>query len=828
MSTSTSQDNTEMENIAIQLDEVSEKYLDDLGYVSSENMESAVDEVYKLAEKLLEEGIITYLEKNENNIYYELPSGVGCTYVFPEFGTASAGTEHLKVYDLADFLNDDEIVYTYGEDGFLKQFKKDFLESIDCEAKVSYQDSVSLQSPATSDSLKWLASDSVLCIFTHGYYTNKYGTSLLTGVKETKELDKEYWYDLEHKYLIYSSISGEDGTYYTATPAFFETYIHDNALEGAIIYLGACSSAKDLRLINAFLGKGANAVLGFTDIAYVIYVDYMSQVIVNLATPGLSQEIDYIYPTVYEALLEARNVYGEYDNMRMLSEDCILNWIENLVEQFGEENREEITQTVMDIWNTVRECRLVVYGNANKKLVDDMETCFDGGTGTEANPYQVHSVENLERMEYLIQNGETFDGIYIQLENDIDVTGFSGFTTFSGIFDGNGHKITGLQLSSHCHGLFNETNHAVIKNLTIEGEPLVLEADGTCPVVGVFVGEATLTTIENCVNKCDVSSVEGITGGIAGEIVASRIINCENYGTIMGDAVGGIVGIAWAYKIGIGDSPQDTVIENCTNYGTVIGQMGEKYNYFCVGGIVGCAEKGYQSTTVKLIQCINNGKVYEETESSTIGGIVGYGRGIVISACINYGEVAQREDDTAGGIAGWTEGGEVSSCEHHGTSTSGNLIGYTSANVIIDGNCVNTEEKETEVSTQETEESEQETTETPTEASTEEETTEEPIKITISGLYENFDNATVAAGRLSYIINVSISGNVDEDKVKSIISGATLTVKGPIGVSSELDYSISGNGGIIYATVSWTQIGTYSVTLNVGGTTASGIINVVK
>lgn len=60
------------------------------------------------------------------------------------------------------------------------------------------------------------------------------------------------------------------------------------------------------------------------------------------------------------------------------------------------------------------------------------------------------------------------------------------------------------------------------------------------------------------------------------------------------------------------------------------------------------------------------------------------------------------------------------------------------------------------------------------------------------------------------------------------VEGASLSVKGPSGAKSKFDYDISENGGTIYATVSWTQVGTYTVTLDVGGTKASGTINVVK
>lgn len=112
----------------------------------------------------------------------------------------------------------------------------------------------------------------------------------------------------------------------------------------------------------------------------------------------------------------------------------------------------------------------------------------------------------------------------IVLENDIDMTGKTGqtpignaATPFTGNFVGNGHTVSGLNLSGTDNvGFFGVARNATIENLTLKG---TITATGS--YVGGFVGYADLSagdfTLTNCKNYVDVSAT-GTAVRVAGFI----------------------------------------------------------------------------------------------------------------------------------------------------------------------------------------------------------------------------------------------------------------------------------------------------------------------
>ena len=108
-------------------------------------------------------------------------------------------------------------------------------------------------------------------------------------------------------------------------------------------------------------------------------------------------------------------------------------------------------------------------------------------------------------------------GKKVLLTNDISLkdTGFEPIATFNGTFDGQGHTISGLELSGAYSpvGLFSTIGkEATVKKLKVNG---VISPSGD----------------------------KGYVGGIAGD-TSGRIENCEFAGTVIGsDDVGGITGI---------------------------------------------------------------------------------------------------------------------------------------------------------------------------------------------------------------------------------------------------------------------------------------------
>lgn len=134
---------------------------------------------------------------------------------------------------------------------------------------------------------------------------------------------------------------------------------------------------------------------------------------------------------------------------------------------------------------------------------------FEGGSGTEEDPYLVSTEEQLRLM---------FDlpDCSFKLLNDIDVTGeWSGSTStlnFSGIFDGNYYTVSGLT------NYFVSTNNGTIKNTKFSGGDI-----STATVAYMNNG-----TIENCSAAANVK--EGVSKGSIEYRAAGFVY--ENKGTI--------------------------------------------------------------------------------------------------------------------------------------------------------------------------------------------------------------------------------------------------------------------------------------------------------
>lgn len=136
------------------------------------------------------------------------------------------------------------------------------------------------------------------------------------------------------------------------------------------------------------------------------------------------------------------------------------------------------------------------------------------GDGSQNNPYQIKTAGDLAWVSTKINSIEEKDKSFILL-NDIDLSGKvwqpigSEGTPFSGVFDGNGHKIFNLKSSTHetfgSYGLFGATNNAIIKDLTVEN--FIFDIQNNTNLVGNIVGKAENTYIINCQDNTDDNNV---------------------------------------------------------------------------------------------------------------------------------------------------------------------------------------------------------------------------------------------------------------------------------------------------------------------------------
>ena len=163
--------------------------------------------------------------------------------------------------------------------------------------------------------------------------------------------------------------------------------------------------------------------------------------------------------------------------------------------------------------------------------------------------YTVTSADGLMNIAKLVNGGKT--DINITLDTDIDLTGknwtpigTSFSNKYTGTFDGGGHTIKGLTVTTNDQfvGLFGYLDKAgTVKNVVMEGIQItsnhVLMSGNTGGVVGYSWG-----TIENCSVSGSVSGTVYV-GGVVGAQIGGSITGCSSSATVKGMVdVGGVAG----------------------------------------------------------------------------------------------------------------------------------------------------------------------------------------------------------------------------------------------------------------------------------------------
>lgn len=279
------------------------------------------------------------------------------------------------------------------------------------------------------------------------------------------------------------------------------------------------------------------------------------------------------------------------------------------------------------------------------------------------------------------------DGVYV-LEADIDLTGVTWTpignpktqtaipynTTealadpFTGVFDGAGHKITGLSMfvniqTTQTMGLFGSISGATVKNLTIEDAKLSVSGSGICTnhvALGFVSGMTVESTIENV----------HVTGTIDGFAVSTASRNV---------AVGGITGFML-------NTAKTSTIKDCSFGGKVTLDVGEKYSNNSTtmfAGIVG----GVSSVSKKLLyltNCTNNAEF--KVKSHRCAGIICNAFFTIADGCVNNGHIeCDYSDDYVANVTGVRMGGIMAYCSSQGNS------GQTIQNCVNNGDIVTEE-----------------------------------------------------------------------------------------------------------------------------------------
>ena len=208
----------------------------------------------------------------------------------------------------------------------------------------------------------------------------------------------------------------------------------------------------------------------------------------------------------------------------------------------------------------------------------------------------------------------------------IGETSGTGTNAFAGTFDGQGHTISDLSITTLPSGavrtgLFGTTYGGVVKDFTIKGSiTLSTGNSGTNSGIGGAIGATkNRTAVSGVTSYVNISNTSANAlvhvGGVVGELYSSTAKQCLYFGSInlqnASDSIGGVV------------------------------------------GYINNSEIGY---------CANLGTVKTATEGAYVGGVLGYlnneyGK---VHNCYNYGSVKNGGGNHCGAIIGWLRDGTAS------------------------------------------------------------------------------------------------------------------------------------------------------------------------
>ena len=166
--------------------------------------------------------------------------------------------------------------------------------------------------------------------------------------------------------------------------------------------------------------------------------------------------------------------------------------------------------------------------------------------------YTVTSADGLMNVAELVNGGKT--DINITLDKNIDLTGKDWTpigtnydNSYKGTFDGGGHTITGLTVTTYDKyaGLFGWLNSAgTVKNVVMEGVQIQITNNHSSGFAGGVVGNSW-GTIENCSVSGSVNG-EVYVGGVVGKQTSGSMTGCSSSATVKGTVnVGGVAGESW-------------------------------------------------------------------------------------------------------------------------------------------------------------------------------------------------------------------------------------------------------------------------------------------
>ena len=292
------------------------------------------------------------------------------------------------------------------------------------------------------------------------------------------------------------------------------------------------------------------------------------------------------------------------------------------------------------------------------------DNVFNGGSGTESDPYQIKTANQLACFAKSVNEGTTYEGQFVKQTKNIklndnlndqvtagDLSGAkvwisAGYKNnnsqdtkpFMGTYNGNNKKISGLYITNDSNiagnyrGLFGYTVNATIKDLTLS-DVYLYGPSGTAALIG---GSSTSLILDNIATYGS-ANMGGYSAGIVSSFTGDntdnsllKIVNTTNNINITSpQSVSGF--IHYVEGLRTTDEP-NMILENDINNGNI------SFAPSIAGGIAGYINS---KPNLKIDNCHNTGNfTFTGTNTgSQIGGIVGASGGkITITNSSNIGD----------------------------------------------------------------------------------------------------------------------------------------------------------------------------------------------
>ena len=327
------------------------------------------------------------------------------------------------------------------------------------------------------------------------------------------------------------------------------------------------------------------------------------------------------------------------------------------------------TVTVKDNFDDVATFDVNFRVNAAEAVMPDISWYNESGT-----TFQISTANQLAGLAELVNDGKTFSGKTVVLQNNISLAGYGEIwheegwipignpsNGFEGTFDGGGNVVRRMYINraSVTQGLFGRVSGGTIKNLGVADASIVAGNSTTYGRnSGIVVGHLDGGSIEGCWSSGSITNYTGWVGGLVGLIdadAASKVYvsNCHSSADVI--------------SFDAGSHPSDRV-------GGLVGFFRDD-DLLLVDGNVGIMRNCYTTGTVTREAVAGDGRA---------GGIIGNAVRLRIEGCYSTATVKNDRRFT-GGIAGRAQGGTIIiNCYFAGTVTGIRSVGGIAGELIAD------------------------------------------------------------------------------------------------------------------------------------------------